>query len=306
MQRFFPPILLSGVILGLLVAIGGGNVGLARETAPDPVDRAPLNVNGVAQVWECIAIVHGDSQNEPVVLETANFGFDYVEVNRPEFFCESAVKSNVDSFFEPDDQRILVCFSIRRGDDPNDPVTLDTDNFPDDDVWVRRATYMCEEGAKFRVEESTTNDEGEEVVDKDDPRFGNPFGNATGIVWECFTLENGNDPDQEFYLSTQNFGVDRVTVRKSGLMCEPALKSRLLRVSSVGPAQVAVFPDEDILQCFRIIGGVKLEEELLLLGTQNFGEDRVQMRNGSMMCEPAEKTSYLEDFDITTGPPVPP
>ena len=305
MQRFLAPILLSGVILGLLVAIGGGNVGLAREGFPDPADRASLNQGGPTPAWECIGVVHGDNQNEPVVLETQNFGFDYVVVNRIEFFCESALKTETELATTTTGERILVCYSILRGDDPNDPVTLVTDNFEGDDVNVRRATYMCEEGTKARVLESTTNDEGEQVVDKDNPLFGHALGTLSGHDWECFTPENGNDPNQEFYLYTANFGSDEVDVRRSGLMCEQALKFRLLL--QPGALQVQFpFEPEPILQCFRIIGGVKLEEELILLKTENFGEDRVQMRNGSLMCENADKTSYLEDFDITTGPPAPP
>ena len=291
MKRFIPPILLGGFIVALFVAIQGGAPGLAGQKDPASAEPVTANLQAALQGYECIAIVHGDVSNEAIVLQTPNFGFDYVVVVKPEFFCETALKfpSGSPEIRDPEEVRILVCYSIRRGDDPDDPITLDTISFSGNDggpagdqVDVRRATIMCEEGTKRRFIRGDG--------------FDDPVGTTdTVAIWECFTLEKGEVPNQRALLVTDNFGPDEVIILGSNLMCEPAQKFLNDNVGTTA----GVFPDEPVLQCYTLQGGVSLEEQPLILETGNFGDDRVDMRNGSKWCEPAVKTSYIVDFEIT-------
>ena len=53
-----------------------------------------------------------------------------------------------------------------------------------------------------------------------------PTPNPTGtLVFECFDMNEGDDPNTPVRLTTKNFGTDAVIVRKAIRMCEPALKS---------------------------------------------------------------------------------
>jgi hypothetical protein len=310
LKRFIPPILLGGFIVALFVAIqGGGNIGLAGQADPRQAEQVASNLQAPPEspVWECIAITQGDAVNDAIVLETANFGFDYVVVNRPEFFCEAIILTLTNT--PPTttaEERILVCYSIRRGDDPDDPAILDSsplfpvadggfDGPPDvntgDDVQVRRSTHFCEEGTKALELDNTI----------PGTQYDEPYGElGTDAIWQCFTLEQGQDPNDRVFLWSNNFGMDQATVRASSMFCEPAVKCLEGEACDAG-----TFPEEEVLQCFRVPDGHKLEEERVLLETDNFGEDAVQMRNTSTICAPATKISSIELLEITlptTGP----
>jgi hypothetical protein len=298
LKRFIPPILLGGFIVALFVAIqGGGSVGLAGQSDTRQVEyvvaqqAAPEPVN-----WECMAIVHGDGlDGDPYVLETLTFGFDWVVPHQADFFCETAVKTTSSEPTQLPEPRIWVCYAIRRGADPDDPISLLTNNFTGgdgdedggadedgDQVFVRRSTHLCEEGSK------TTFLRNGDV----DQEFGN---SESGIVYQCFTIEGGQDPSQVFWLHTANWGADDVRVRQSNMMCEPAVKYE----ESGGGTVAGAFPAEPVMQCYRIEGGVRRENVPVRLETLNFDEDDVQMRSATRMCESATLESFIVDFDIT-------
>jgi len=244
-----------------------------------------------------MAIVHGDDLGgDPYVLETLTFGFDWVVPHQADFFCETAVKTTSSATpTQPLETRIWVCYAIRRGADPDDPISLLTNNFTGgdgdedggadtdgDQVFVRRSTHLCEEGSKTTFQRNGLEDE--------------TFGNSeSGIVYQCFTIEGGQDPSQVFWLHTENWGADDVRVRQSNMMCEPAVKYE----EGGGGTVAGAFPAEPVMQCYRIEGGVRRENVPVRLETDNFDEDDVQMRSATRMCEAATLESFIVDFDIT-------
>ena len=56
------------------------------------------------------------------------------------------------------------------------------------------------------------------------------------LVFECFDMLEGDDPNAPVWLTTKNFGTDAVIVRRAFRVCEPALKSR------IPGGEVDVFP----------------------------------------------------------------
>ena len=76
------------------------------------------------------------------------------------------------------------------------------------------------------------------------------------LVFTCFSLSQGQDPNQAVMLDTNNFGKDVVTVRTSNMMCESAFKYR-----QVVPGTKPVPPQLNaVLQCFRLQKGQDPDE----------------------------------------------
>ncbi len=171
--------------------------------------------------------------------------------------------------------RVLECYKLDKGADPDDSIFLTTGNFGRDDVAVRRSSQMCEGAIKA----------------------GQPSTAAPpNVVWQCYDLRDGLDPNAPFTLTTQNFGEHRAEVRRAVLMCEEARK---LRVNAAGVVTVVGQPTGRTYECFVING--KIDANEFFLTTRNFGPDDVVVRNPRMMCEPAKKVHMAS---IAT--PVPP
>ncbi len=102
---------------------------------------------------------------------------------------------------------ILQCFNLREGDLQDKRARLFTDNFGWDGVVITQAFMMCEDAVK-RTQDGH-------------------LGTATGKVWECYRLKEGNSPHKRAKLETRNFGVDRVAIGVSEVFCERARKTIL-------------------------------------------------------------------------------
>jgi hypothetical protein len=105
---------------------------------------------------------------------------------------------------------VWQCFNVAQGDAPRVQVKLQTRNFGVDDVQVRKLVTLCEDARKVR------------------PVSGGlqSIGEPTGRVYACYQV-SGINPNAPHVLTTRNFGPDRVIVRRSNLMCEPAKKTPL-------------------------------------------------------------------------------
>ena len=116
------------------------------------------------------------------------------------------------------------------------------------------------------------------------------------LVYQCFTLNRGDDPIAPVYLATLNFGTDSVVVRQSNIMCETA--NKFANPGSDDP----LFPPElataEALQCWNLAKGQDPYDDVLLI-TENFGTDKATVRRSRMMCENAVK----QRLD-STKPPI--
>jgi hypothetical protein len=154
-----------------------------------------------AEFYLCYTLTGGMDPREYVMLLTENFGEDEVRVRASTTMCEPAQKYVEGSWTGDLKLPTYQCFNLTDGNDPNERVTLVTDNFGEDDVTVRRSTLMCEMALV-------------------NPENG---GLLTGVR-QCFTLTGGHDPRREVEVRTERFGNDRLEVRSSTMMCKPALK----------------------------------------------------------------------------------
>jgi hypothetical protein len=179
--------------------------------------------------------------------------------------------------------RVLECYRLDKGADPNDPVRLTTRNFGRDDVLVRTANEMCEGAIKARQPQPVTIP-------------------PPSVVWECYDINNGFDPKKSVRLTTQNFGDNAVEVGKAVKMCEEAMK---VRINAAGTVQIVGRPTGRVFECFRIKG--KNIGAPFNLTTTNFGSDDVSVRKPSMMCEPArkERLPNFPPFEEPTPTPTP-
>jgi hypothetical protein len=253
-----------GVLTSGLFATGRGDA-RATRAATLPLPR----------VMECFLVDAGADPNVAVQLRTRNFGTDYVRVRGLAFMCEGARKTRGRLVIGEPGGHVFACYRIERGDDPDDPVVLDTTNFPADRVDVRRAGLMCESARKVR---------GTLVV-----------GHAGEHVLECFGLALGANPSAAALLTTQNFGNDSVVVTTSVRMCEEATKTR--GGVTIGAASGRVW------QCYSLTGGLD-PTAAATLTTQNFGADAVEVRVATQMCERAAKTpiaASATEPDAQTG-----
>ena len=104
--------------------------------------------------------------------------------------------------------RVLECYKTDKGQDVNDPFLLETRNFGRDEVLVRNATVMCEGAIKSKT-----------AV----PNLPPP-----PVIWQCLNVANGETVADDFRITTNNFGDDRITVRKLVMLCENAIKTRVI------------------------------------------------------------------------------
>ncbi len=298
-KTWFGVVLLPLAIAVLAIALAGGRTSQARETAPLP---AALEMDQAAptRVFECFRVEVADNQpgGDPkavVRLVTENFGGKLVRVRRLVAMCELAYKfpppePGHDEIWPPDpaSTRIFACYQIQRGNDPNDPFSLYTNNFGQDVVWVRASHLMCEEASKTRFDAA-----GQPVT----------VGKPTGQIWQCFTLNHSKNISSKKRLVTNNFGRDDVLVIRGVQLCEEAMKLRKIggQVITSGEATGKV------LECF--VQESKLDPKVkVTLNTQNFGDVDAVVRRAWTMCEPAEKEPLYElpnDREDPGGFPAP-
>jgi hypothetical protein len=117
-----------------------------RETTGQPT----------GQTWQCYRLSGGNNPQAPFRLLTNNFGRDDVRVMDSVLMCEGSAKFRQNSDgtitqFGDVTGQVVQCFRILEGGSPNLQVTLDTENFGQDEVAVRRSSLMCEPARKQPV-----------------------------------------------------------------------------------------------------------------------------------------------------------
>ena len=100
------------------------------------------------------------------------------------------------------------------------------------------------------------------------------------IIWQCFNLANGESIGSQFRITTNNFGDDRITVRKAVMLCEDAIKTR---VSAAGQVTSIRGATGRVFACYTIAG--RPGQQPFFLTTRNFGPDNVRVTRPSLMCE---------------------
>lgn len=282
----------------LAVALVNGRGTEARQDPPPTARTEEVAQAGAnpTRVFECFRLdvnsdQYGADPKAVVRLVTDNFGGKLVRVRKLIAMCELALKyapaAGVSDPPPPTDAdtRIYACYQIQRGQDPNDPFVLFTQNFQNDLVQVRTSQVMCEEASKTR-----TNANGEVTT------VGKPAGN----IWQCFNLDKGKQINQKFRLSTNNFGRDDTLIIRGTQLCEDAMK---LRLNADGTVVTSGKATGRVLECFRLES--KLDPRAkVTLETNNFGRVDVTVRRAFQMCEPGEKTPvYIWPTDPTLEPP---
>lgn len=230
-------------------------------------------------VYECFQLAQGQDPNTVVMLDTDNFGKDIVNVRTSRLMCETALKYRKlvpgQEPLPPQLNEVMQCFRLQKGQDPNDPAVLDTRNFGPDKVDIRTSNLMCETAIK-RINGAIKSE-------------------GPTRIWQCFDIRDGQDPNAQVVLSTNNFGAHRAFVRKAVLMCESATKTT---------ANGQVYNDGhhgEVFQCFRL-QEVPNQNIPANLTTRNFGSDDVRIQRANLMCEPARKT-IIFDHDPTEPAP---
>jgi hypothetical protein len=223
-----------------------------------------LQVPSGAVLAQCFNITDGNDPNEPVSAYTLDFGSDDFTVRRATQFCEIATK---DGTGDMTTVARYLCHTITGGHDPNDGITLFTDNFGDDEVTVRASTMLCRPGQK-------------QVCDSQYSCEGVISGNLGLPFFQCFNVTGGDDPNRQVELETSNFGSDDVTIRRSTRMCEFAYEE----------GDIPFFGNLRG-QCFTLTGGQDANQwinmEMSDLGdpTGPLEADTVRVRAAVMMCE---------------------
>jgi hypothetical protein len=134
----------SGVALD-----GSGNL-----YVPDQVNERVLVYEGSltedddAQVWQCFGVSNGDDPRESMTLST-EFGEDDVTVRRAVRFCEVAA---TDGGGPLETQASYLCYTLTGGLDPNADITVNTEDFGQDDLTLRSSTMMCESAEQDSIE----------------------------------------------------------------------------------------------------------------------------------------------------------
>ncbi|MFN0094574.1 MAG: hypothetical protein ACKVVT_07315 [Dehalococcoidia bacterium] len=228
-------------------------------------------------VLECFRIADGAIPNAVVRLTTKNFGPDVAVVRQAVRYCEFANKylppSPTEEVKPPERELGLQCYNIRKGDDPDDDVILDTQNFGPHKATIRTAVMMCENALKLRIGADGT------VTTYGDPN--------SQLVLQCFKIEAKFPINKKATLVTKNFGADAVHVIRPVFFCEQAIKER----PNHEPYGVNEEPVQ--IECFAI--EAKDRQVPVTLRTRNFGPDEVRVRRGDLLCERAKKTHIFED-----------
>jgi len=271
----------AAIVAALAVAISGGTSTQARESSAPTPPLVDAQTSPITEVFECFRVDPGDQPGaDPKVvvrLVTDNFGGKLVRVRKLVAMCELALKyTPVAGQLDPpppaDTQtRIYACYQIQRGQDPNDPFVLFTQNFQRDLVQVRTSQLMCEEAAKLRTDAA-----------------GNvtTVGQPTGNIWQCFNIDRAKPINQKFRLSTNNFGRNDALIIRGSQLCEEAMK---LRLTATGTVVTSGEATGRVLECFRLETGLDPKAKVTL-ETKNFGRVDVVVRRAVLMCEPGEKT----------------
>jgi hypothetical protein len=272
---------------------------VATPTTPITVSSTPATANnGITvqasctaantppptQVFECFNTQRGPDAAATVRLVTQNFGGDLVRVRNLVMMCELAFKvkptttGTTDSTPLPDpaQTRIFACYRLERGDDPNDPFTLATDNFGIDRVVVRDSNLLCEEGTKTRVTQPTAGG----------PSVTTVTGTETGVVWQCYRLAQTKEANAPFRLLTNNFGRENVSVGRGVMMCEEAAKQRPDAAGKIVETGKAT---GKVQECFSVRSNADPKASVTL-ETKNFGKANTVVRRPVMMCELGTKT----------------
>jgi hypothetical protein len=179
--------------------------------------------------------------------------------------------------------RVLACYTLQRGDDPQTVVQLKTENFGNDLVRIRNLVFMCEGALKFNAPPQQA--------------FTTP-----DFVLACYRIERGNDPADPYLLTTENFGVSFVEVRAAVLFCEGAQKTV---TDADGTTKVVGEAGEGgMWQCFRTQTTFNPAAPKILL-TDNFGRDEVRVGRATLICEDASKTHGVGgQVQFTIGQPT--
>ncbi|OAI41278.1 hypothetical protein AYO38_03985 [bacterium SCGC AG-212-C10] len=224
-------------------------------------------------VFECFTLAQGQDPKKGVLLDTDNFGKDAVAVRTSDMMCESALKYRQvipgTAPVPPQLNTVMQCFRLQKGQDPYDPAVLTTKNFGPDKVTVRTSNEMCESAIK-RING---------VIKSESP---------VTRIWQCFDIQDGDTPNAQVVLSTNNFGPHRAIVGKAVMMCEMAVKT-----TAAGDVYNKDHQGE-IYECYRLI---ETPNQAIPgnLTTRNFGSDDVRIRRASLMCEQAEKKIIIDD-----------
>jgi hypothetical protein len=185
--------------------------------------------------------------------------------------------------FEPVATRVLECFQVQRGADPDDPYALVTKNFGTDKVLVRQAVHLCEGAVKSKVQ---------------NPAASGLIVEPPNVVWECFKLQEGDTPNKQFRLFTNNFGETPTLVRRAVELCEDALK---IRVDATGTTTTVGHPTGRVYECYRI--DAKAQGGAFWLATKNFGSHPARLRHPNLICEAATKIPLEQFPPFTAAPP---
>jgi hypothetical protein len=269
----------------LLLIVQGGTTS-AQQPLPDNDTVTVTALPPLPPVHVCYEVQKGHEVQVDARLVTTNFGGDRVTIGRLVMMCElSTLKSpNATNPNPPPaaDTRILACYSLRDGGNPDDPYQIETVFFKDS-VIVGKSNLMCETAAKY-VTDAAGN------VHK----FGTPSGN----VRQCFDLGKGDDVGKPFVIANNNFGLDKVLIGSGIQMCEEAAKYRLIN----GVVDVTGFANGVVEECFRMRGN--LDPRLpVVLETENFGRSEAMVRAARMICVPGEKSPiFTASIDTNREP----
>jgi hypothetical protein len=278
----------GAALLSVFLAAGGApEKGAIAANAPAP--EAPVGEvvpQGVAitPVWICYEFFNGDDEMATVRLSTKNFGSDLVRVRRMIRMCEESLKFPDDPAIPapnpPTDPTILACHRLEKGNSPNDPYLLNTQNFGEDVVVVARSRLMCESATKRHIGSTLT------------------IGHTGAPIWQCYDVEGGHVVNEGHRYTNLNFRDSRAFVMQLVMLCEEAHKEKLDaagNIVSVGEATGAV------VACYTIESPQDPQAQVVLR-TDNFGPDRVQIRRAVLLCE---RTPKIPIFDIDIDPTLP-
>ena len=103
-------------------------------------------------IWQCFRLGKGADPNQDVNLTNNNFGLERVTVRTGIAMCEEGEKHRlINGQWEVTGLANGVayeCFRLERGNDPQQVVVLETENFGRDEVVVRRASQVCQVAEK--------------------------------------------------------------------------------------------------------------------------------------------------------------
>jgi hypothetical protein len=252
--------------------------------SPNPVVPDP-------QALVCYDVQQGDNEMADVVLETKTYGQDEVEVRKLIMLCEL---SNMYTFDIPTglwfyvapnpptvaDTSILACYELQNGDDPGMGAYLTTQSFGTDQVLIDTSNVMCESAKKH-----VTNRDGTVST----------FGTATNIIFQCFDIANGDDPNLAVAFANNNFGDEPVILGAGIGMCEEGVKYREVK----GQIEVTGMANGIAYECFDIAAWQDDRHVAVTIETENFGFDDVTVRQATQLCQIAKKG----DFHVITAYP---